>query len=110
MVGKMPPLPLRLMLRAFQPVSLRVSLFCSWRKRPPDLLCRRQPINNEEGLKRGWMAWNIRRNVSEAFCQPSEFLHLRDKKWKGGGGGSMENRRYRRFGVRPAKELTMQNR
>ena len=52
---------------------------CSWRKRPPDLLCRRQTLNMniEECRRRGCMAWNARRNVSGAFCQPSEFHFTR---------------------------------
>ena len=44
MVDKWAPLPLRLMLRVFNLCHIAFLCFCSWRRCPPDLLCRRQTI------------------------------------------------------------------
>ena len=65
MVGKRPPLTLRFKLRVIHPATCCAHIFCfSWRKSPPDLLCRRQilNINTEEHLNCGCMARSTRRN------------------------------------------------
>ena len=75
MVGKRPPLTLRFVLHAFQPVSCRVSVFCSWRRYPPNLLCRRQTLKRP--IKRALSAaeWREARGgtLVDPLCQSSEF-------------------------------------
>ena len=59
----------------------RVSVFCSWRRFPPDLLCRRQTLITT--IKRALSAAEWREaqggTLVTPFCQPSEFLHKRRK-------------------------------
>ena len=79
MVGKRPSLPLRLMLRAFQPVSCRISVFCSWRKDPPDLLCRRQTLKRP--IKRALSAaeWRKAQGVTVVGCARREAIGLAER-------------------------------
>ena len=62
------------LLRAFQPVTCRFSMLLWLGKespRPP--LPKADPKHSHmRSLKRGWTARSPRRNVSRAFCQPSE--------------------------------------
>ena len=63
-------------LRAFQPATCRISVFCIWRKRPPDLLCRRQ-LKTHSGKIAGCSGCRARSlgvTVVEPIFQPSEYI------------------------------------